>query len=214
MAKYKPHTGIYMILNVKNGRYYIGSAMRFNKRWKEHVRGLENNRHHSRFLQRDWNKCWKENFKFIVVEYCNSEELIKTEQKYLDSMMPVYNSSPIAGSQLGYKHTEEAKIKMSESRPKNFSPMTGKHHTEETRLRISATKTGVKLGKYSKDRVEKTAKAMRIGKKCLLEQEVKEIWRLKKLGFTAIKIASLIGRKVWPVYDVLQGRTYRWVSNG
>lgn len=207
------NTGIYEIRNITNGRIYIGSAVNISKRWREHLRQLETNRHHSKFMGRCWNKHGKDAFVFRVLENCCKEDLISKEQYYIDKLKPEYNTAQIAGSQLGYKHSKETRKKMSESRLKDFSPMTGKHHTEETRSKISATKTGVKLGKYNKDRVEKTAMAMRIGKNCLLEQEVKEIRRLKKLGFTAIKIANLIGRKVWPVYDVLQGKTYRWVSN-
>ena len=58
------HTGIYAIENLTNGRMYIGSAQRFNKRWKEHLRALERGVHHSRFLQRDWDKCGSEAFRF------------------------------------------------------------------------------------------------------------------------------------------------------
>jgi group I intron endonuclease len=160
MANLKLHTGIYMILNIENGRYYIGSAMRFNKRWKEHLRGLENNRHHSKFMQRDWNKCGAEFFKFIKLVICEAKDLIAIEQKCMDSMKPVYNSAPTAGSQLGFKFSDESKLKMSEAakRTRNF---TGHKHSEETRAKISSTKTGVKMGPYSKERCAKLSESQK-----------------------------------------------------
>lgn len=183
----KPHTGIYMIRNVKNGRFYIGSAMRFNKRWREHLRGLEGNRHHSKFMQRDWNKNGPDCFKFIILTYCGEKELINTEQMYLDKMKPVYNSAPVAGSQLGYKHREDSKKKMSESRPKDFSPMTGKQHTAETKAKISATKTGVKFGRYSEERRAKLSESQK-GRVISPEHRAQISATLsgKKQGFKAI----------------------------
>ena len=150
----KPHTGIYMIQNTSNGRFYIGSAMRFSKRWKEHTRSLGRGSHHSQFLQRDWNKCGAEIFDFSVLLYCESEELIRYEQFFLDQQFPDYNTAQIAGSQLGFKMSPEARKKMSiaAKRTRNF---TGKKHSEETKRRISETKTGVKFGAYSEERCKK-----------------------------------------------------------
>ncbi|EKD98299.1 MAG: hypothetical protein ACD_23C00492G0001 [uncultured bacterium] len=200
-----------MIRNAKNGRFYIGSAMRFNKRWREHLRGLEGNRHHSKFMQRDWNKTGAEHFEFSILMHCTPDELIKHEQSFIDTMKPVYNSAPVAGSQLGYKFDDEAKAKMSVAakRTKNF---TGHTHSEETKARISAVKTGVKMGKYSDERAKKTAAAMRDSKNALQECQVREIRKLRETQkLTYVKIAALIGCTWYAVNDVIRGRTYKWV---
>src|SRR5207245_934076 len=63
---------------------------------------------------------WKTCFTFAVVELCNSSVLLQREQYYLDILFSLpanlrYNFNPTAGSSLGYKHTEDARAKISDS---------------------------------------------------------------------------------------------------
>lgn len=55
------------------------------------------------------------NFQLEILEYCTLEDLLDREQFYLDTYKPVYNIATIAGSTLGYKHSQEYLNKM-----KNF----------------------------------------------------------------------------------------------
>ena len=64
--------GIYMIQNTTNGKIYIGQAIDIEKRWKNHIWELDNNRHTNKHLQRTWNK-YKKELNTITV----SEELKK-----------------------------------------------------------------------------------------------------------------------------------------
>lgn len=59
-------------------------------------------------------------FTFEILEYCNKEDVLIREQYYLDLLKPEYNILKIAGSPLGYKHTEEDKEKM--RGPRSLSP--------------------------------------------------------------------------------------------
>jgi group I intron endonuclease len=52
------------------------------------------------------------NFSLEILEYCNLKDLLIREQYYLDILKPEYNIVKIAGSTLGYKHTEESLKKM------------------------------------------------------------------------------------------------------
>lgn len=47
-----------------------------------------------------------------ILEYCESKDVIKREQYYLDKFKPEYNILKIAGSRLGSQHTEATKDKM------------------------------------------------------------------------------------------------------
>ena len=47
-----------------------------------------------------------------IIEFCDTEELLKREQYYLDNLKPQYNIVESAGSTLGYKHTPESLQKM------------------------------------------------------------------------------------------------------
>lgn len=54
------------------------------------------------------------NFKLVILEYCEADRLIilEREQHYINLLKPEYNILKIAGSPLGYKHTEESLAKM------------------------------------------------------------------------------------------------------
>jgi group I intron endonuclease len=205
------HTGIYIIENLQNGRRYVGSAMRFNKRWKEHARGLDRGNHHSRFLQREWNKKGADAFEFRVVLLCEPENLLMYEQVFIDFYRPEYNSAPVAGSQLGLKMSDEAKAKMSEAakRTRNF---TGHKHRADSKAKISAAKTGVKHGPYDKDRIDKAARKMRETKSVITESSVRIIRNMNAAGIRHAAIAETVGCSYWVVADIVRNRTFKWVN--
>lgn len=133
-------TGIYRILNKLTGDVYIGSASRsFRNRFNEHTSKLKNNKHHSIYLQRAWNKYGEENFKFEILQvviFNKKEELIEVEQHYLDNIKPTYNMRLTADNNLGMKLREETKEKLRIINTGTNSHRYGKHHSEESKLRI------------------------------------------------------------------------------
>lgn len=89
--------GIYRIVNLENGRIYIGSTYRFKHRAKDHLNDLVANRHSNKFLQNDFNKCGTDNFLFEVLEVVDGDkkERSKIEQihidKHFDNQKNCYN---------------------------------------------------------------------------------------------------------------------------
>lgn len=154
-------TGIYEIRNLVNGKRYIGSAVNFGNRWRVHAQSLARGDHHSKALQRAWSLYGPGAFHFNKLIACEKENLIMYEQICMDAHKPEYNCAPVAGSQLGYRHSEESRRRMSESRPKDFSPMAGKKHTETTRAKISAARKGKGGGPRSPERLKKIGDAHR-----------------------------------------------------
>lgn len=65
--------------------------------------------------------------------------LIRREQYYLNLLQPDYNICKIAGSPLGVKRSEKTKNKISISISGINHPIYGKHHTDETRKKVSET---------------------------------------------------------------------------
>jgi group I intron endonuclease len=51
-------------------------------------------------------------FSLEILEYCHASNRIEREQHYLDFLQPEYNILKVAGSRLGFKHSEETKRKM------------------------------------------------------------------------------------------------------
>lgn len=107
-------SSIYKITHVASVRFYIGSAVNTKARWVRHEQQLKRNQHHSKYLQRIYNKYGANSIKFEVIEYCDKENLLAREQYYLDTLNPVLNAHKIAGSPLGHKWSDEAKKRHSE----------------------------------------------------------------------------------------------------
>ena len=47
------------------------------------------------------------NFRLEILEYCDRNNVLAREQFYLDLIKPKYNILKIAGSSLGFKHSEK-----------------------------------------------------------------------------------------------------------
>ena len=113
-------SGIYQILCIPTGKVYIGSAINIRKRWQDHASGLRAQRHHSRYLQRAWNKYGETAFEFTIIEHVSAAFLIEREQHWLDTLQSYkrnngFNSYSIAGSPLGYTMSDESRQRISES---------------------------------------------------------------------------------------------------
>lgn len=102
------NSGIYLIKNVKNSKYYLGSAVNMFARKNKHFSDLNKNIHHSIILQRAYNKHGKENFKFEIVLFCDKKHLKLLEQQFLNNYDCYYNSSKTAsGFEVGRKFSKE-----------------------------------------------------------------------------------------------------------
>jgi group I intron endonuclease len=144
-------SGIYEIVNKANGKRYIGSAINIKRRWNVHRSDLRLGSHHSRALQRAWNKYGDDQFDFRVVELCAKGQLLSREQWHLDVGRPEYNCSPSAGTCLGIKRDEAFRLKISKAR-------LGKPLSEQHRSAIGRSLIGLKR---SMEAIEKSAAAKR-----------------------------------------------------
>ena len=126
------NSGIYKIQSIiKPERYYIGCATDIKSRWRHHLRQLRSQKHHSKKLQRHYNKYGESDLQFSIMLGCEKEELLLNEQFFFDSHKAYFNNSPTAGSPKGCKHSEEACRKKSLIRGERHS-LFGKHPSKET----------------------------------------------------------------------------------
>jgi group I intron endonuclease len=147
--------GIYKIVNLINGKFYIGSASSkggFRKRWNEHRSGLKNGVHPNKHLQRAWVKYGEDNFRFEILEKLNDTSIIlEREQYYINTLQPQYNICKIAGNTLGVRLSEKHKIilsNMAKLRVGDKNSFYGKTHTDEYKKESSNRMKG----KFSGDK--------------------------------------------------------------
>lgn len=181
-------SGIYSIINLIDDKRYVGSAINLNKRLYEHKRQLQNNKHPNRYLQFAWNKHGSKVFEFYIIENCEKENLINKEQAWLDWLKCLvpngYNLSPTANSQLGFKHSNETKLKIS---------VAAKNISEETRIKMKKPKSEEHKAKLSiarKKRIisdETKLKLSLAGKNRIFSNEHKARISASKMGHEVSK---------------------------
>ena len=172
---------IYAIINVVNEKHYVGQASDKLKRFREHKKTLRGNYHCNVLLQRAFNKYEEDKFIFVVLENLLScDQLNAREQHWIDLLKPEYNLAPVAGSLLGYKHSEEARENMSKAH-------IGKsHHSEEEKQKRAERMKGNKFAvgqKQTAAHIEARAKVLR-GRPVSRETRNKRSAALKGRVFT------------------------------
>jgi len=191
-------SGIYKIQSiVKPDRIYIGSAIDITVRWKNHLKLLRRNKHHSVKLQNHYNKYGEFDLQFLILLGCEKEDLVKIEQYFLDSYKHYFNICSKAYSSLGIKHPNRKKLsienrkKMSEVRmgkiPWNKGKKglqvawnRGRSFPEETRNKMSES------GKKRKPMSIETKLKMGIAKRGTkdseeIKQHKRDAWAIRKL---------------------------------
>lgn len=71
-------TGIYAIVNIANGKMYIGKSENIYRRMIEHLSKIKR-KIANRYLLQDWNKYGKDKFRYTIIEHCSKEELHRRE---------------------------------------------------------------------------------------------------------------------------------------
>lgn len=116
----KKKCGVYKIINVTNGKAYVGSAVDVDSRRRNHLRELLLGKHHSKKLQNSWNKYGSDQFVFVVVELVSDQLTLRSREQYwidgFDCAKYGYNILPMAGSMSNFKLSEETKRKISASK--------------------------------------------------------------------------------------------------
>lgn len=141
----KMKTGIYKIINLTNGKFYIGSAVNIPNRWSVHKAQLNQNKHSNSHLQKAWIGYGANAFIIETILSCPKSKLLYHEQlflnKYFDSGIKCYNICSTAGNRLGTKHSKQTKDKLSKARK-------GLKLSAKWRKKMSKSKLGKKNPNY------------------------------------------------------------------
>ena len=219
-------TGIYKIYNAESKKEYIGSALNIRTRWNKHNSQLRLGKHHNPILQKAWNKYGEGAFEFILLEECNSEELLVKEQQYLDQVSAEMRYNIIQKVEEGFrgrKHTEEAKEKMrqahlgrvwtKEHKENLQKALKGRKYSQEGKKRLSESrKKTYAAGNSSLCEVNKEQKGSKNPNSVLTEGKVAEIKTKYLMGYRIAQLAREYGTGWTTIHNVVAGRTWKDVS--
>ena len=163
LNSYKNISGIYLLHNLINGKQYIGSAHNLRIRLASYF--YPSRLKDKRYISNSILKYGHENFSLVILEVLgptntiSKKDILIKEQHYIKIYQPALNINPIAGSSLGFHHSEESKQKIAQFKlGKSLStttkqylselfkgknnPFFGKSHKQETLIKLSQIKKG------------------------------------------------------------------------
>jgi group I intron endonuclease len=179
---------IYKIINAINNKFYVGSAVNFEKRKARHLWRLRRGDHANKHLQAAWQKYGEKAFVFAVVQaVAEHEDLLAAENVWLfehvgkdycyniatDATAPQTGMFGDKNAMWGktFQHTDDAKkrigaaskirVQSKEEKQKRRKTLKGHVVHSETRLKISAKLSGEGNYWYGKKRPDHGAKVSR-----------------------------------------------------
>ena len=151
---------IYKIINLVNGKIYVGQTSNLGRRIAKHLKGTT-----GPFISAAIKKYGKENFRVEVIEDGLTDDQVNEREQHWIAICRSHERESGYNLTLGGHGTrgnKETREKLSSSLKGMWAgernPNFGKKHTQEARNRISAAQRG---RKQSLDHIEKRARALR-----------------------------------------------------
>jgi len=170
LKDFKNKVIIYMWFNKITGKVYIGSSSNGSKRLSTYYQPTTLKKRS--IIYQNITKYGHSNFSVSILEVCgdsktvNKDYYLAREQFYLDWALKTYglgvlNILTVADSSLGYKHTKETLLYLSESRKGEKNPMFGKAKSEAFILQQTKDKFGPNNPMFGKSKTEETLAKLR-----------------------------------------------------
>ena len=181
--------GIYKIINIVNGKFYIGSSkLSVERRMIIHKSLLKSNRHGNKHLQSAWNECGEQNFKFELYEEMFDKELVLQREEILINQTRSYE-----------KHIGYNKLRKTAENPmlnKKTHGMLGKKHTEKSKEKIK-----INHADFSGDKN---------GRAKLTWEQVEQIRKLYfEEKYTLKMLAEKYSRGTSTIFHIIKNETWR-----
>lgn len=148
MKKKNILSGIYCIKNILDNKRYIGYSKNIDVRKNKHFWKLKNNAHENQYLQNAWNKYEENNFVFEIIDLFPSDIiLLKLMEIYF---IAYYNSFCDDGGGYNLTRGGEGSFWSEESRKKISVSRTGVKATAETIQRLSESHIGLQASEEAR----------------------------------------------------------------
>jgi group I intron endonuclease len=125
--------GVYAIVNIANGKKYVGQSVSPKRRLYRHFHNLRHDAHPSMHLQAAFNKYGEASFRRVILEECAPEELEEREEFWIDHFGAEYNKRPAcASSNLGLKASPEWRQNISDALRKACASLNARERLAAT----------------------------------------------------------------------------------
>jgi group I intron endonuclease len=191
--------GIYQIIDVETGKFYIGSTQNFKTRKSKHFSLLKRNIHDNRMLQGIYNKGRELSFKIYII--CQKDDLFELEQKCINILKPQLNlaycvEAPFKDRKHSFETLEKMKIKAlrGDENPTK-RPEVRKKMSENNRMRLPGSRETISGENHGMSKLTK-----------IKVDEIKTL--ISEGNFTQTKIAEIYGVSIAQISRIKTGK--RW----
>lgn len=133
---------LYLIVDLLNSKVYVGQTVSPKKRWSQH-RAYAKREKPIQYIHRAMAKYGADNFEFDIIAACKTVEDADEIETQLISQYDSRNKEK------GYNIAPGGDTPWNAGLPAEQQPMYGKHHTEESKKKISKSNTGVQHPKHT-----------------------------------------------------------------
>ena len=168
LKQQKDKSGVYCFVNNINGHSYVGSSINLASRMRNYLNKafLRARQNMNMPITKALLKYHQSNFSLLILEHVEGKNLAIRETYYITSILPYYNVLKQGYSSIGYKHTEETKLMLSElAKNRTHSeatkgliaraltgennPFYNKSHSIETKVRMAEAKSAYPVYVYN-----------------------------------------------------------------
>lgn len=192
-------------------KFYIGGTKRgLGYRGSQHLRCLKDNEHGNYKIQELYNQGNK--VEFEILEFCERDEVLNIEQKYLD----LYKDDPnclnivfFAGSVKGIKRSKEHAKAIGDGSRK-FWVTAPANVIEARKTKLSNTlREGYASGRLKPHRRGRGPAGERCALSKLKEKDILEIYELRKQGWTHKRISEVYNVTREGITMILNGKSWK-----
>ena len=163
LTKNNTSSGIYIIINIKTFKVYVGSSKDVYKRLSNHISNLRHNKHINKYLQYSFNKYSEDSFIALFIEETkkDKESLETAEQYWIDTLNAYnreygYNNLRKAYSSIGHSMPVDSKLRILRSMRKNWSTNEVRKKEIVERMKGNTFSLGRKLSRTTKEKLSKS----------------------------------------------------------
>jgi len=179
-------SGIYKIINIVNGKVYIGQSKNLKTRYGIHLYKIKKMEHHNDYLQNAFNKHGEVNFKYEILEEIKDLSLLNSREKFWIDNYGGINSNDNYNLKdpLLNEYNDYVRKKLSESNAGKNNPNYGNKWSDKQRKRMSDSIKGKSweelYGEEKSDEMKKKATERKLGS--VQSDETKEKIRQANIG--------------------------------
>lgn len=177
-------TGIYRLVNMVNGKTYIGLSANIERRWIEHR--TPRNMRKQTSLARALRKYGCENFRMEVIEECDNSKLSEREMFWIATLKPEYNRTDGGIGPRGFTVSQSVRKKLSIAGRRQWDAMTTEQQERVKKFQL----TGPGKGHPVSDEVRNKIRTALLGRK-----DTPEVRLRKSLALTGKHRPNILHKK-------------------